>query len=243
MRIAVLSDVHSNFEALASVFADMTTLSVDKVFCVGDLAGYGPEPERVVNFLREKRVICTLGNHDAALFDLGEFVSLNDEAAKSIVLTKKLLSKQNRGFLKGLPIAVCFDGMRFVHGCPPKSIGTYVSLLSDLELAAIFGGFTENIAFVGHTHDLGLYSFIDGGFVLRKHLVKGVKKKLDEDCRHIVNVGSVGQPRDGNNNAKYVVFDTVKREVEARFVKYDIKKTADLIKTRGFPVKNAKRLW
>lgn len=130
--------------------------------------------------------------------------------------------------------------MRFVHGAPPEDVTTYLFELSSDDLAARFARYPEQVCFVGHTHELSLVSF-DGRTVRVGCPVRGVTK-LNPALRHIVNVGSVGQPRDGNNNAKYVRFDPQGFALEVRFVPYDFEKTARRIEELGFPRIFADRL-
>jgi diadenosine tetraphosphatase ApaH/serine/threonine PP2A family protein phosphatase len=133
------------------------------------------------------------------------------------------------------------SGCLFVHGCPPDSITTYLYSASDAYLRALFGAMEEKLCFVGHTHDLALVCS-DGVQILRLPLPAG-HTLLDEGCKYIVNVGSVGQPRDGNNNAKYVIWDSAMKRLEVRFVPYDMAPTAEKILALGFPEFNARRLW
>jgi diadenosine tetraphosphatase ApaH/serine/threonine PP2A family protein phosphatase len=118
---------------------------------------------------------------------------------------------------------------------------TYLFQLSISQLKEAFLAMEEKICFLGHTHDLGIISF-DGDEVIQASLGNGIVS-LHKDYQYIINVGSVGQPRDGNNNAKYVIWDTDSETVEVRFVPYDIAATADKIIELGFPEFNARRLW
>ena len=181
-----------------------------------------------------------MGNHELAIFDDDELDFFNQYAHKSILLTRKLLSNKSLSYIKNLPKNLIKNNLLFVHGVPPDNISDYISFKSDKELINIMKKMKQQIAFVGHTHELKLYSY-DNSRIIKRYLLKGIKK-IDKNQKHIINAGSVGQPRDGNNNAKYVIFDTLKFELETKFIPYNTRATADKIKEKGFPKFNASRL-
>lgn len=240
MKIAVISDIHGNYEALKSVVKDMEEFKIEKIIALGDLVGYGPEPEKIINFIRKNKIPSVMGNHELAVFDNKELGCLNEDAHNSILLTRKLLSKESIDYIKKLPVKLIENNILFIHGCPPDSISGYIFMLSDKELVGIFKKLKQKVVFVGNTHEIKLYSY-NGKKITKKYFHKG-RKRLDKTQKHIINAGSVGQPRDENNNAKYIIFDNNEFSIDVRFVPYNIKKTVDLIKKRGFPKFNAERL-
>lgn len=241
MRVAVLSDIHGNLEALREVLADLDRSRAGPVLCLGDNIGYGPEPEAVARLIQARNIPCVMGNHELALVDRKVLEALNPIARESLLLTRKLLSKESIGFLCGLRPYMVFDDCLCVHGCPPDSVTTYLFQVPDENLRRLLLDIQQEMSFVGHTHELELVDF-DGEEVRRTSLLEGVFH-VEKGHRLIVNVGSVGQPRDGNNNAKYVVWDTLSRTIEVKFVPYDISVTAGRILELGFPEYNARRLW
>ncbi len=241
MKIAVISDIHGNYEALKSVIKDIEKFKIKKIICLGDLVGYGPEPEGVIKFIRKNKIPSVMGNHELAIFDNKELDCLNEDAYNSILLTRKLLSKESIDYIKKLPIKLIENNILFIHGCPPNSVSRYIFLLSDEELVRIFKSLKQKIVFVGNTHEIKLYSY-NGKKITKKYFHEG-KESLDKAQKHIINAGSIGQPRDENNNAKYIIFDDKEFSIDVRFVPYNIKTTVDLIKKRGFPKFNAERLW
>jgi predicted phosphodiesterase len=241
MRIAVISDIHGNYESLKSVVDDINNSNVDYIVCLGDIVGYGPEPERVIGYIIKKKIPCVLGNHELAIFDGTELSGFNADARESIRITKDLISKHSLEFIKKLPKSLVKGGFLFVHGCPPDTVSQYIDEIYNFDLVDIFKKIKHKVSFVGHTHALMLYS-CDGKKIIKKELQKGIKN-LNKNQKHIVNVGSVGQPRDGNNNAKYVIFDDKILTIETKFIPYDIEATVHLIKELGFPKNNASRLW
>lgn len=239
MLVGILSDIHGNIEALEAVWGDMAPLQVERVVCLGDVVGYGPDPEEAVLSVRERGVLCCLGNHELGIVNASERAWFNATAQKGLGLTASLLSSQSLAYMASLPRFVCLAGARFVHGFPPDSVTTYLFQVEDEDVSAWFDR-GEALTFVGHTHELGLVRR-DGDGVSRRDLVRE-RFTLDAvPC--IVNAGSVGQPRDGNNNAKYLIWNTETGQVEVRFVPYDIERTVAKIRRRGFPEYYATRLW
>lgn len=241
MRLAVISDVHGNLEALKSVLEDIDRLQVDDIVCLGDNIGYGPEPEAVVELVRSRNIACVMGNHELGVVDAEYLDWFNPTARSSLLLTRELLSAKTIDFLSGLPTTLVRAGCLCVHGCPPASITTYLFEVRQAELLELLPTLEQRICFVGHTHDLEMVDF-DGQTIHVERLWQGVLQ-LHHDHRYIVNVGSVGQPRDGDNHAKYVIWDSHLEQIEVRFVAYDISATVQKILQLGFPEINAKRLW
>ncbi len=239
MLVAILSDIHGNIEALDAVWQDMTSFPVGRVISLGDVVGYGPNPEEAVFSVRERDVLCCMGNHELGIVNASERDWFNSTAQKGLGLTSSLLSSASLQYIASLPRFVCFAGARFVHGFPPDSVTTYLFQADDDDLAAWFGQ-GEGLTFVGHTHELGLLSW-DGTGVVRRNLARERFVLDGNPC--IVNSGSVGQPRDGNNNAKYLLWNTQTGVIEVRFVSYDIERTVAKIRERGFPEYYATRLW
>ena len=241
MRLAIISDIHSNLEAFKEVLADIDRSRIDGLACLGDNIGYGPEPERVINLVRQRDVPCVMGNHELAVMEPRYLDWMNATARESLVMTIELLSADTIDHIRALPPSMTYHGSLCVHGCPPDSVVTYLYQLSTRQLKEAFLAMEEKICFVGHTHQLLIISF-DGNELVRAPLRNGTAS-LHKDHQYIINVGSVGQPRDGNNNAKYVIWDTDSHTIEVRFVPYDIAVTANKIIELGFPEFNARRLW
>lgn len=243
MRVAVISDIHGNLEAFHKVLADIDDSRVDSIVCLGDNVGYGPKPLAVVQHIQDRGIPSVMGNHELALTQPAHLRRMNPSAAKSMTITRALLcdNASAMAFIGGLKPFLIRYGARFVHGCPPASVTRYLFAVSDSALRRLFVTMKQKICFAGHTHDLEIICF-DGTEVARQALEAGITD-LREEARYIVNVGSVGQPRDGNNNAKYVIWDTVSGKIDVRFIPYDIARTAEEILALGFPAYNATRLW
>ena len=241
MKAAVISDIHANLEAFKSVLSDIDKLGISSIACLGDNVGYGPEPEAVVDLVRARHIPCVMGNHELVLTKARHLSRMNPSARKSAVMTRDLVSDRTMDYMRSLKPTLHFHGALCVHGCPPDSITTYLMMLSEADLVDVFRSYDEAVCFVGHTHDLECISF-DGHQVTR-HPLGRTPIDLKPDRRYIINAGSVGQPRDGDNRAKYLVWDPADHSVRTRFVPYDIAKTAERIVQLGLPEYNATRLW
>lgn len=242
MRLAVISDIHANLEALRAVMADLRQQAPDLVYCLGDNLGYGPEPEAVVGLLRAQDIPSVMGNHELGLVDPDGLAWFNPSSRRSLEITRQLVSPATLDYCRALPFSLAAHGRRFVHGLPPDSPTRYLFEARDRELAGIMAQLPETICFVGHTHELGLVILEPDGQARQRELPIG-RTLLPPGRRVLVNAGSVGQPRDGDNRAKYLLHDDQESSVEVRAVAYDIAKTVRGILARGLPEFNASRLW
>lgn len=233
MRIALLSDIHANLEALKSVVEDLKSRKVDRVVCLGDMVGYGPDPDEVVTAVRTLGFDCILGNHEAALSDKKDRDWLNFQAKDNNIETEQLLSSSNLDFCRSLPRSLAIENLLFVHGFPPDSVLVYLKNCDDEKVVKLLSSEGYSVYFVGHTHTLSIVFKEQAGLV-RQKISCGVMS-LDRQSKYIINAGSVGQPRDGDNKAKYVVFDCDQWTVEVFGVEYNIDETIRKIEGRGFP--------
>lgn len=239
MKVALISDLHANREALEAVFSHIREQGLAKVYCLGDVVGYGPEPEFCVDMVRGHAELCLMGNHDEALFrDASDF---NPHARGAIDYTKERMQpswyssgekKARWNWLKSLPLSHSEGRFLFVHGSPRDPVREYVlstdGFLNPDKLRAVFQSF-EGIAIGGHTHHPGLHD-VD----LRFHGLGGAERltlALPPEGKCFVNVGSVGQPRDGDNRACYAVLEDT--QVTWYRVPYDFQATADKILRTG----------
>lgn len=241
MKIAVFSDIHGNLEAFRMVLADADAQNLQKMACLGDCIGYGPEPESIIEEVRRRQIPTIIGNHEMAVINRIHLDWFNIQARESLEKTFTMLSKASVAFIKTLPYCRVMFGARFVHGYPPDSAQTYLFQKAAPQLRKTFESMAEPVCFIGHTHNLEIISY-DGRQVERRPLRQGLTQ-LDESCRYMINVGSIGQPRDGSNHAKYVVWDQDRACVEVRFISYDIAATVAKIKAAGLPEAHANRLW
>ena len=239
-KFAVLSDIHANLEAFEAVWRDIEALGIRDVFSLGDNIGYGPDPEAVIQRLTALSIPSVLGNHELAVNDPSELDWFNPIARESLRKTVAMLSAASLEIIHQFPYCRVRDAYRFVHGFPPDSPVIYQFQVSSEELATTFGDLPEQVFFTGHTHFPEIIAFQDGR-IEREELYEG-PCPLDPQARYIVNVGSVGQPRDANNNAKYVVFDPERYALELRYIPYDVETVARKILAAGLPESHANRL-
>ena len=241
MKIAVISDIHGNFDAFERVLDDMAGCQVDAVVNLGDAIGYGPEPERVINTIRARGIPSISGNHEMAIKDTDHLNWFNPAARKSLLMTIDMLSQESRDFIADLNTHLTEHQCRFVHGFPPDSPFIYLFQVSDSSMRRVFSEMTEPLCFVGHTHLLEMVCY-DGSHIDYLELSQGIVS-LDKMNRYLINIGSVGQPRDGNNHAKYVIWDSAQCSLDVRFVAYDIAKVVGKIRDAGLPEEHGLRLW
>jgi len=240
MKIAVLADIHGNLEALDAVCADLDTRQVERVVCLGDNIGYGPDPEAVTQLVRKCGFLGVLGNHEFALNDKRARRWLNFQAEENNIATRDLLSGDSLTYYAGLPMQLCLATGHFVHGYPPRSPFKYLNRQSDEKILRVFSSLPARVFFVGHTHRLLLVGG-DQENLVRERLVEGVFT-IDPAMKCIVSAGSVGQPRDGDPRAKYLIWDTDRGMLEVRCVPYDVAQTKGKIIALGFPDIYAMRL-
>ena len=241
MRIAVMSDIHGNFEALEAVLLDIDHSEIDRIVNLGDSIGYGPEPEDVLNLIEKRNIVNILGNHEQAILDKTYRQCFMRGALNSTEQTMKFLTAASLAYLKTLSKTESLNEALFVHGCPPDSHTMYLNHLTISEIEDVYQSFPNKIAFAGHTHRFMLISYdcktVDFLSVKEEPIV------LDPNLRYIFNTGSVGQPRDNDSMAGYVIWDTVPNSLEVKRMPYDIRSTADKIIKRGFKKYDADRLF
>ncbi len=236
--IAVISDIHANLEALEAVLADAKSQGVRRMICLGDVVGYGADPNRCVDLVRENAAITVLGNHDAAILDERGAENFNHVARAAIIWTREQLTESSLEFLRALPVDHVEAGARFVHSSPNSPLDwNYV--LTESDARAAFDSFEESICFIGHSHVPARVLLDSDGTIA---VVSAPEFSVPETGRALVNVGSVGQPRDGDWRASYALFDESAKRVVARRVEYDADAAAAKILAAELPEVLARRL-
>lgn len=228
MIIAIISDIHANIEALEQVIDDIQKQEVDKIICLGDIVGYGPNPNECIEKLKNLGCLCLAGNHDWAALGMLDTSTFNRVAKHAIDWTKEQLTPNNLGFLQGLPLTQVEEGCLFVHATPqnPEKWG-YIIAIGHARQA--FQEFHEKVCFVGHTH----YPFVLQQKNEEIYNVTKAEVEFEEDCRYLINVGSVGQPRDKNPDASYGIIDTEKNTFRFRRIPYPIQAVKEKIIQAG----------
>lgn len=230
MRVAVISDIHSNLQALTQAFSVIDERRVDAVYCLGDIVGYGANPNECLELVRKRAKLCVLGNHDMASMDPANAEFFSRPGRIAIEWTHSVLTQENLQFLSSLPLTASAGPCTLVHASPLDP-GQWQYVLS-LQVARLqFPAFQNQICFIGHTHVPAVCGEDLRTFILKK------------DKRFLINVGSVGQPRDGNPQLSFGLLDTESWKYENIRAGYDIDKAAQAIRGAGLPSTLATRLY
>ena len=236
MRYGIISDVHSNIEALDAVTGFLGEQSIDKIICLGDIVGYGSDPNKCLKKIREINCDVIAGNHDFAAIGKLSIDYFNIFAKESTLWTQEHLTDDEKKFISRLPLVLDYDNFTTAHGSlyMPEAFG-YVQTMIDALYS--FRELKKQILFIGHSH-------VPITFLEETGISFSVEDtiKIEEGKRYIINVGSVGQPRDEDPRACCAIFDTEQNIVRICRVEYDIQTTAEKIINAGLPVINAERL-
>lgn len=238
MKYAIISDIHANLAALQHVFKHIDTLNCDRIVCLGDIVGYGPFPNECCEIIQEKADICIIGNHDHAAIGRTLTEYFNKYAKSALEWTTRELSQKNRRFLEECPAQVKENDLLFVHAAPIEPLSwNYILSLYDAE--DNFHSFDEKVCFIGHSHVPAVISYEDGEFPAYE---QGPRVKLYDGFRYIINVGSVGQPRDKNPEACFGIYNTKSSLFQLERATYNIQETQTAMQRKGLPTFLIERL-
>lgn len=234
MRYIIISDLHSNLEALQAVWEDIGEISPsDKIVCLGDVVGYGPNPNECVEMLNEQISFTIMGNHDHAVLGLTDISYFNPYAVYAIFWTRQVLSDQNKKILESYQLSVRENNILFTHATPREPV-KWNYIFTPFEASYHLQGMREHICFIGHSH-VPLYYAMDNRGHLTGERKSAFNLQVDEAHRYIVNVGSVGQPRDRNPLSSYAIYDINNKTIEVRRVYYDVKVTQQKMRKVNLP--------
>ncbi len=238
MRYAVISDIHGNFAALQTVLH--AAEPYDRVICLGDVVGYGPDPNECVECVREVAHVQIAGNHDWGATGRVELVIFNQDARQALLWTREVLSAENRDFLAALPASQRMGAFLLVHGSPREPIWEYV--VDGRTAMRNFRSVDFQIALIGHSHVPLMFEWIEE--VHQAHLLlPNWEAPVElEGRRLMINPGSVGQPRDGDPRASFGILDTEAMTFEFRRVSYPVEITQERMRARGLPQRLIDRL-
>lgn len=242
MRLALLTDIHANREAFEAVLADVARREIGQIVMLGDLVGYGADPEWCVDkamALVRDGALAVRGNHDSAISDLSETMSAN--ARKAIDWTRPRLNEAQRRFLAGLPLTRALDDMLFTHASA-NDPGDWIYVTSERSAMPSFRVSKARLIFVGHVHVPTLLTCDIGGTVRGHRIPMSMPIPMLRSRRWLAVVGSVGQARDGVAAAGYAVLDTATNELSFRRVPYDTAAAAAKVRAAGLPESLALRL-
>jgi len=241
LKVGILSDIHGNLEALDRALEFLAVEGVTRYLCLGDLVGYGADPEECIARIRELDCLTVAGNHDRAVLNQTAIRSFNPPARRAIVWTRKRLSPAALRFLESLNLAEVSPPFRMVHAAPSApGAWDYIQTMSDITYE--LGMYSEPACLVGHSHS---------PFAVRKHPSKSEPQRIHESefelggndaAKFLINVGSVGQPRDEDPRLCVVMFDTDTFRLSFHRLEYDIAGAQRKILAAGLPEMLALRL-
>lgn len=239
MRYGIFGDVHSNLEALDAVINVYKKESIDIYMCVGDVVGYAADPKECIEKVKSLAMVTVAGNHDWAAVNLFSPETFNPFAKEAILWTRKQLDDGEKDFLETLKLVHKNENLTLVHGTldSPRDF----NYMTDGYIAEeSFRRMETNICFIGHTHLAGVY-IKEGNDRISYRLDPSFGIKPEN--KYIINVGSVGQPRDSNHKAAYCIYDSDKKEVQIKRVEYDSKTARKKIIEAGLPIFLGDRLF
>jgi len=213
----IIADIHSNLEALQAILPELR--GVDQIICLGDIVGYGPNPNECLEVIRQNRIVSIAGNHDRAAVGLMETVRFNDSARRAIEWTGAELTPANRKYLADLPLLLKFPDFQVVHGSLRSPLEEYIFGLK--EALPTTERMSKNLLFVGHTH---------------------LPLCLKERGKEIINPGAVGQPRDGDPRASFGIYDSDKNLFTFCRAEYNIPPVQEKMKNAGLPLSLIERI-
>ncbi len=239
MRVLVISDIHANLAAFEAVLEDAKG-DWDYVWCLGDVVGYGPDPNESCELLKSLPHLCIAGNHDWAALARLDIRTFNVDARRAVDWTQKTLSPENIEYLSALPTTFVLGNYTLAHGSPREPVWEYI--LDPLIAALNFPHFETDYCFVGHTHTPVMYRLLnEDGDTDAVSPIYGEPVPLNGH-RLVINPGSVGQPRDSNPDSAYGILDVESAVFEPRRVPYPIHKTQDKMRGHDMPERLIKRL-
>ncbi|MCX7778760.1 MAG: metallophosphoesterase family protein [Patescibacteria group bacterium] len=233
MKIGILSDIHSNLEACKAVIFELEKKKIEKIWHLGDIVGYGPNPNECIELIRKKKIISLAGNHDLAVIKKIGVEFFNPYAALAIKINTSEISQENKKFLENLPLTLKpEENIILTHGSIRDPIWEY--LMEIYQAKENFCFFQEKICFVGHSHLPMIFEKRDNKIYQFRFPPDKTFLKFEKNSRYIINPGSVGQPRDQNPKASFIIFDNEFLTLEYHRVEYDYQRTQEAMKSKGF---------
>jgi predicted phosphodiesterase len=238
MRYAVISDIHGNLEAFEGVLSAVSDERVDGYLFLGDVVGYGANPKECIEHLKAlDPVILIAGNHEWGTLDKLDASYFNDAAREAVLWTKKVLSEDEKKYLGSFPLAYEDERMTLVHGTLNAPEEFYY-VFDNEDAYVTLSQMKNQVCFIGHSHVPGIFA-CEGTKV---ETIESTGIRMDGERRYLINAGSVGQPRDGDPRASFVIYDDEELTVEIKRTEYDVKKAQAKILNAGLPASLAQRL-
>jgi predicted phosphodiesterase len=238
MKLAILSDIHGNLEALQAVLDFLNEEGIKEVICLGDIVGYGANPNECIDLVREATDQIIAGNHDWGAVGLTDISFFNPVAKAAIEWTARELTKNSKEFLKQLPLTREKEELFFVHGTPsfPES---WDYLFRSADARKEFESFIQRVCFIGHSHTPLAFARNQQGMIFQ---INYAEQRMEDDRRYIINVGSVGQPRDLDPDAAVGIYDLSIKRFTLERIPYNIRAAQEKILEAGLPYMLAERI-
>ena len=234
MKTAVISDIHSNLEALTATLDHIYSEKVDRILCLGDIIGYGPNPNECVSLVEEHCHTTVMGNHDAAAFNPAMAQEFNKNARYAIEWTGTVLTDESKAYLETRAMREESEDITIVHATPyDPYLWYYISSIEDAQFN--FNFFTSKFCFIGHTHIPGIIMENKKSSTISIHKPPRFKYGKYPNNRYIINSGSVGQPRDKDPKSCYAILDTEKETINFHRVEYDIESYQEKMRALDMP--------
>jgi diadenosine tetraphosphatase ApaH/serine/threonine PP2A family protein phosphatase len=237
-RVAVISDIHANWHALEAVLEAVEREQPDELWCLGDLVGYGPRPNPCCAAMESRSAVCLAGNHDLGVLGELNLADFSGEAVEALRWTRGVLAASSRSYLESLRPTARLDGVELFHASPRDPVWDYV--LTAEAAAAALELTEEPLVLVGHSH-VPLAIVVEDGALAGGLAPEGTQADLGAG-RFLLNPGSVGQPRDGDPRAAWLLLDLESRRASFRRIEYPVERTQAELRERGLPDALAQRL-
>lgn len=244
VSVAVITDIHANLPALEAVLADIEARGIEEIWCLGDVIGYGADPDACTDLVRERCATCLVGNHDLAVLGALDVGAFSEAAAEAVAWTRENIREASLDFLRELDPSGLRPGAALFHASPRDPVWEYV--LSTEQAFECLEAQPERLALIGHSHVALFFALPDGGAegdTVGSQAGEGSSLKLNGDGRWLVNPGSVGQPRDGDHRAAWLELDVEQGSADFHRLPYDIDRAAAAIVDAGLPKRLADRLF
>jgi predicted phosphodiesterase len=231
VKVGIFSDVHGNAEALKEVLKTLQDEKVDLSLCVGDLVGYGPEPNHCVELVTEFTSKIVAGNHDYAAIGLADILYFNIHARQAILWTQNVLTEKSKKDLRSLPMTLTEGDITCVHASPDEP-EKWNYILSYEDARVNFQKFSTPICIIGHSHIPVAFIKDETGKI---EIQKADEISIEPDKSYIINVGSVGQPRDGDPRSSFGIMDTEEKRFRLMRTSYPVEKVQEKMKKHNLP--------
>lgn len=228
-KIAIISDIHANIEALTEVYKDIEKEKVDEIICLGDIVGYGPNPNEAIDMVKDRVKYIIKGNHDEGIINENVLFDFNEYGVRAIEWQKGILKNENLNFLSTLNFDMKFENFQIVHGALSNYFKYIITIFDALEEIKYI---ERDILFIGHSHRAGVFDLSDKIFHSFKNPGEFI---IEKNKKYIINPGSVGQPRDYNPLSSYLIFNQEDNRLLFKRVNYQFEITREKIIKNGLP--------